>query len=86
MPVFYPPVLIPWSALGVYDGSVYEALMECALSDPLNRTDVIQSYAVSTFAYHFVFARLIIHACLQEYVKPILERGRRLAAQGGAKL
>lgn len=59
--------------------------MERALSDPLNRADVIHSYAVG-IAYHFVFSRLIVHTCLQEYVKPILERGRRLASQGSAKL
>lgn len=54
------------SALGVYDGSAYEALWERAQTEPLNCTDVVTGY--------------------QEYIKPVLERGRRLAARGGAKL
>lgn len=34
------------SALGVYDGSVYESLWERTRTEPLNQTDVIDGYEV----------------------------------------
>jgi len=57
------------SALGVYNGKVYEALWERAQTEPLNRTQVPVAYEAS--------------------IKPILQRGQRLAAavgSAGAKL
>ncbi|KAF8994920.1 peroxisomal oxidase [Cyathus striatus] len=48
------------SALGVYNGKVYEALWERAQAEPLNQSEVPVAYKQS--------------------IKPILERGRRLAA------
>ncbi|EKM52427.1 uncharacterized protein PHACADRAFT_260805 [Phanerochaete carnosa HHB-10118-sp] len=54
------------SALGVYNGAVYEALWDSAQTEPQNQTDVVDGY--------------------QEYIKPVLERGRRLAGRSGAKL
>ncbi|KAI0077010.1 peroxisomal oxidase [Panus rudis PR-1116 ss-1] len=56
------------SALGVYDGNVYEALVERAAADPLNKStgDVPDGYV--------------------EYLRPLMERGRKLAASQGAKL
>ncbi|TFY76859.1 hypothetical protein EWM64_g7149, partial [Hericium alpestre] len=53
------------SALGVYDGRVYDALRERAQGEPLNQSEVPSAY---------------------KYIKPILERGQRLAKGGGAKL
>ncbi|KIM41888.1 hypothetical protein M413DRAFT_445097 [Hebeloma cylindrosporum] len=49
------------SALGVYNGKVYEALWERAKAEPLNKTEIPAAYEAS--------------------IKPILERGRKLAAQ-----
>ncbi|TDL27073.1 acyl-CoA oxidase [Rickenella mellea] len=49
------------SALGVYDGRVYEALWERAQSEPLNQTEVPAGY--------------------ESFIKPLLERGQRLASE-----
>jgi len=49
------------SALGVYDGKVYEALWNRAQAEPLNQTEVPEGYA--------------------EFVKPLLQRGRKVAAR-----
>jgi hypothetical protein len=37
------------SALGVYNGKVYEALWERAKAEPLNRTEVPAAYEVRTY-------------------------------------
>jgi len=47
------------SALGLYDGRVYEALWAKAQSEPLNSNEVPKGYT--------------------EFIKPILERGRKLS-------
>ncbi|TFK85181.1 acyl-CoA oxidase [Polyporus arcularius HHB13444] len=49
------------SALGVYDGNVYESLWKRAQSEPLNASEVTEGY--------------------KKYIKPMLERGQRLAAR-----
>ncbi|KAI0062999.1 peroxisomal oxidase [Artomyces pyxidatus] len=54
------------SALGVYDGRVYEALWERAKDSPLNEHEVTPEY--------------------ERHIKPVLERGRRRAFAGKAKL
>ncbi|KII94224.1 hypothetical protein PLICRDRAFT_420565 [Plicaturopsis crispa FD-325 SS-3] len=54
------------SALGVYDGNVYEALFQAAQTDPLNRTEIPAGY--------------------EEHIRPMLERGRKLAAARISKL
>ncbi|TFK73089.1 acyl-CoA oxidase [Pluteus cervinus] len=55
------------SALGVYDGKVYQALWERVQTEPLNQKEVPDAY--------------------EQSIKPILERGQRLAGvRGDAKL
>ncbi|EGO20267.1 hypothetical protein SERLADRAFT_477680 [Serpula lacrymans var. lacrymans S7.9] len=54
------------SALGVYDGNVYEALWKRAQEEPLNKDEV-------TLAY-------------EESIKPMLQRGHKLALRGRSKL
>ncbi|KAI0702796.1 acyl-CoA oxidase [Cerioporus squamosus] len=49
------------SALGVYDGNVYESLWKRAQLEPLNASEVTEGY--------------------EKYIKPMLERGQRLAAR-----
>ncbi|EJF61379.1 peroxisomal oxidase [Dichomitus squalens LYAD-421 SS1] len=51
------------SALGVYDGNVYETLYKAAQSEPLNKSEISAGYEL--------------------HIRPMLERGQRLA---GAKL
>jgi len=41
-----------FSALGVYDGKVYEALWERAKAEPLNRTEVPVAYEVRDMRHH----------------------------------
>ncbi|KAH8114987.1 acyl-CoA dehydrogenase/oxidase C-terminal [Phellopilus nigrolimitatus] len=53
------------SALGVYDGRVYEALWKRVQAEPLNQTEVTDGY--------------------EEFIKPLLERGRRLASDEQSK-
>ncbi|THH05030.1 hypothetical protein EW146_g10011 [Bondarzewia mesenterica] len=60
------------SALGVYDGRVYQTLWERIQSEPLNEQEVTPGYE----------ARRLFG----KYIKPILERGQRLAKKNSAKL
>lgn len=46
------------SALGVYDGRVYEALWERAQAEPLNKTEVTAAYEVSINRLPFLFLTL----------------------------
>lgn len=81
------------SALGVYNGKVYEALWERAQTEPLNRTQVPLAYEVRL---RFVAIIELVHVFFsffslfffQASIKHILQRGQRLAAVGitGAKL
>ncbi|THH13177.1 hypothetical protein EW146_g7008 [Bondarzewia mesenterica] len=73
------------SALGVYDGRVYQTLWERIQSEPLNEQEVTPGYkARRLFVYDiFLFSEFF---CEQKYIKPILERGRRLAKKNGVKL
>ena len=77
-----------FSALGVYNGKVYEALWERAQTEPLNRTQVPVAYEVSSRNIYISSPKFMICFFFQASIKPILQRGQRLAAVGstGAKL
>lgn len=74
-----------YSALGVHDGAVYDALWEKAQTEPLNREEVTSGYSVSLdFFMAQKLARSTHRALnLKDHIKPMLERGQRLA---GSKL
>ena len=55
-----------YSALGVYDGKVYEALWERAQSEPLNRKEVPDGYEVRFRHSHTLWYRTLI-ICLGVY-------------------
>ena len=85
------------SALGVYNGKVYEALWERAQTEPLNRTQVPVAYEVKLIYAKYmkirssesmIFIFFIFLSFFQASIKHILQRGQRLAAVGssGAKL
>lgn len=78
-----------YSALGVQDGAVYDALWEKAQTEPLNREEVTSGYSVSP---DYLWPRSLQEAVilrahralnLKDHIKPMLERGQRLA---GSKL
>ena len=70
------------SALGVYDGNVYETLYKRAQLEPLNKTEIPEGYEVRRFSRLSLLGDGV-DKWKQMYIKPMLERGQRLA---GAKL
>lgn len=67
---------------------MYEALWERAQTEPLNRTQVPVAYEVSSCNIENGFSEFMI-IFFQASIKPILQRGQRLAAAvgiAGAKL
>jgi acyl-CoA oxidase len=73
------------SALGVYDGRVYEALWDRAQTEPLNEMEVPAAYEVCMVQLGIDINRLISHT--QESIRPMLLRGRQQAnRKNGAKL
>jgi len=71
----------PFSALGVYNGKVYEALWECAKAEPLNQTEIPAAYEVRKYDANLLLPSDSFMSHSQASIKPILERGKRLAAQ-----
>lgn len=69
------------SALGVYNGKVYEALWERAKAEPLNQTEVPAAYEVRKYDAGFLLLSDLLMSHSQASIKPILERGKRLATQ-----
>ena len=70
-----------FSALGVYNGKVYEALWERAKAEPLNRTEIPAAYEVRKYDANLLLPSDSLMSHFQASIKPILERGKRLAAQ-----
>jgi hypothetical protein len=62
----------------VYDGSVYQTLWDKAQTGPLNQIEVVPGYKVGFFGLVCGFGSLM-EFWIQEYIKPILARGQRLA-------
>ena len=68
------------SALGVYDGRVYEALWHRAQSEPLNMSELPDGYEVSyIILVHFPDLILLV---VKKFIKPLIEYGQKLAARG----
>ena len=66
---------------------MYEALWERAQTEPLNRTQVPAAYEVSSCIIKKSVLRALFFS-FKTSIKPILQRGQKLAALGsaGAKL
>ncbi|KAK0476960.1 peroxisomal oxidase [Armillaria novae-zelandiae] len=65
------------SALGVYDGRVYEALWARVQTEPLNQTEVPEAYEVGGLQFFLEISSGLM--VWKDSIKHILERGRRLA-------
>lgn len=77
---------VPVSALGVYNGNVYETLRERVKDEPLNQTEVVPGYEVRLASYIYGSELLRANATLKQYIKPMLKRGQKLAEGKIAKL
>ena len=60
---------------------MYEALWERAKAEPLNRTEIPAAYEVRKYDAGLLFSSDLFMSHSQASIKPILERGKRLAAQ-----
>lgn len=76
-----------YSALGVHDGKVYEALWNRAQTEPLNRTEVPEAYEVRRYNLSLLRCAVLTRiAGVQQSLKSLLKQGQRLAGHSGAKL
>ena len=71
------------SALGTYDGSVYQELWKRTKLEPLNDQEVVDGYKVGGLFYNSLIQDVYD---LQEYIKPMIERGRKQVSKQKSKL